>query len=995
MLEVKNLKKVYKTKNGVNVNALDGVSLQFPEKGMIFLLGKSGSGKSTLLNVCGGLDAPTSGEVIVKGRSSKHFSGSDFDSYRNTFIGFIFQEYNILNEFSVEDNIALALELQGKPKDKKAIQALLEEVDLVGFAKRKPNTLSGGQKQRIAIARALIKAPEIIMADEPTGALDSNTGKQVFDTLKKLSQKKLVIVVSHDRDFAEQYGDRIIELKDGKVLSDVTKTQVQQQSLSENVNSVGDILCIKRGADLNETDFEKIKSFLKKSENDVIIANNQTDVQNFKKVSRISDGGGKEIFADTDAGAITRKEYTKEESRFIRSKLPMKHAAKIGVSGLKNKPFRLTLTVFLCTVAFVMFGLLSTMNFYDSHSSFMQTMADVNPSVMQLERLYQYHEYWYEMGSLQGEYDSYSVGRFAADELRGLSAKFGAEVFGALDYQSYFNLRQNNSSYWIGAVSSYSVLPENHAFRQNINGKYPAAQDEILLTSYLADVLYNCNVNDVNGETMNLATPTDIIGKQISLNGFNYKVTGILDVGPISSKYDTLKEMNDPRFDLVSDYMAYLSDGLYQFVFVSQERLDYLASEYRDYESTRDQEYRVSVIAVKQDDSYDFPEYSNSWYMGIGQMAEDEVYVPVTAEKNELANHQVILPSGMFANYVSEAYYRMISDLEKDKYIDEGNEALLNSYYEITQLAAEIMQGGIYLPEEDKDYTFQPYSEEEYAQKLNTLIGKIRSDAFTLNFGLKAYSHELGSTIGDVYELEIAGVYLQEFGYKGGGYMTDIVVVSDSVAEQLWQVQKENLKYYSERQTNYKSPANAVFTRVLLPYVHSNESANEFWNVYRNEQFDENDTRLQLTGQFVMRLMMVDSMVKELSQVFLYVGLVFAVFAVLLFSNFISTSISQKKKEIGILRAVGARGLDVFKIFFSESFVIGAICVALSVAACIFLCGLINTELASGIGVSLLVFGLPSFAVLLGAAFVTVVVATFLPVYNAARKKPVDSIRAL
>ena len=185
MLEVSHLTKVYKTKGGADVYALNDVSLRFPEKGMVFLLGKSGSGKSTLLNVCGGLDNPTDGEIIVKGRSSKSFSQSDFDSYRNTFIGFIFQEYNILNECTVEDNIALALELQGKPKDKKAIAELLEQVDLSGYAKRKPNTLSGGQKQRIAIARALIKAPEIIMADEPTGALDSNTGKQVFDTLKK------------------------------------------------------------------------------------------------------------------------------------------------------------------------------------------------------------------------------------------------------------------------------------------------------------------------------------------------------------------------------------------------------------------------------------------------------------------------------------------------------------------------------------------------------------------------------------------------------------------------------------------------------------------------------------------------------------------------------------------------------------------------------------------------------------------------------------------
>lgn len=273
MLEIKNLTKVYKTKGGTPVYALDGVSITFEEKGMVFLLGKSGSGKSTLLNLCGGLDSPDSGEIIIKGRSSKDFSQSDFDSYRNTFIGFVFQEYNILNEFSVEDNIALALELQGKNKDKARVQEILKQVELENFAKRKPNTLSGGQKQRVAIARALVKNPEIIMADEPTGALDSNTGKQVFDTLKKLSADKLVIVVSHDREFAEIYGDRIIELKDGKIISDVTKTQIAAKQTSDNLSFIGDdTISVKDGAALSDSDLKRIREFLASAHGNVLLS---------------------------------------------------------------------------------------------------------------------------------------------------------------------------------------------------------------------------------------------------------------------------------------------------------------------------------------------------------------------------------------------------------------------------------------------------------------------------------------------------------------------------------------------------------------------------------------------------------------------------------------------------------------------------------------------------------------------------------------------------
>ena len=156
MLEIKKLTKIYKNKVGTDVLALDDISLKFPETGMVFLLGKSGSGKSTLLNVIGGLDVPSKGEVIVKGRSSKDFSQSDFDSYRNTYVGFVFQEYNVLDEFTTYENIALAIELQDKVVDDKKVNDLLDRVDLSGYAKRKPNTLSGGLRQRIAIARALV-----------------------------------------------------------------------------------------------------------------------------------------------------------------------------------------------------------------------------------------------------------------------------------------------------------------------------------------------------------------------------------------------------------------------------------------------------------------------------------------------------------------------------------------------------------------------------------------------------------------------------------------------------------------------------------------------------------------------------------------------------------------------------------------------------------------------------------------------------------------------
>ena len=184
MLETKGLTKVYKPKKGQPVTALKDISIRFPDRGMVFLLGESGSGKSTLLNLLGGLDKYDDGDIVLDGVSTKKFSQADFDSYRNACMGFIFQEYNVLPDFTVGVNIALAIELQGRTASSEEIEKILAEVDLTGYGKRRPNELSGGQLQRVAIARALVKNPKIILADEPTGALDSETGRQLFEALE-------------------------------------------------------------------------------------------------------------------------------------------------------------------------------------------------------------------------------------------------------------------------------------------------------------------------------------------------------------------------------------------------------------------------------------------------------------------------------------------------------------------------------------------------------------------------------------------------------------------------------------------------------------------------------------------------------------------------------------------------------------------------------------------------------------------------------------------
>jgi len=666
MLEVVGLSKIYKTKGGADVHALDGVSLRFPEKGMVFLLGKSGSGKSTLLNVCGGLDSPTSGEIIVKGRSSKNFSQSDFDSYRNTFIGFIFQEYNILNEFSVEDNIALALELQGKPKDKAAIEEILEQVDLTGYAKRKPNTLSGGQKQRIAIARALIKNPEIIMADEPTVALDSSTGKQVFDTLKKLSKDKLVIVVSHDREFAEQYGDRVIELKDGKILSDVSKTNEEQVALSENVKVLGDTLCIKSGAELSEGDFKEIKAFLKKSEKDVIIASGETDVKNFKEISRINDDGQKEVFRETDEKKLEKKAYAPEDSKFIRSKLPMRHAIKIGVSGLKTKPFRLFFTIILCTVSFVLFGLLSTMTFYDSTQTLKQTLKDSSLSSVMLSKEYRLHVKYYTNGIKDGQYDREEKASFTEKEVNSYAHIYGENTFGAVNKESSFSV-QTPSKYWKNSIDYYAYVPENHSLRTKLTGDYPFNENEIAISSYTANVIKECKSSEM---THAVETIADLIGQKLTLNGEGYKIVGIFETPKLLSKYDALKE-NSHNYSLLNEYENTLEDGYYLLALVSENQFKKIVSSKNGYSSNVAFNNRNMMVAASyngETGEYEYyGEYSNGYYAPFSKKSAGQKAYWIDSKQTSLSGTQAIVSQDLLYEFLNPVLDRKSSE-ESQKY---------------------------------------------------------------------------------------------------------------------------------------------------------------------------------------------------------------------------------------------------------------------------------------------------------------------------------------
>ena len=222
MLKLTDIKKDYVLNGGDKVPALKGINLEFRQSEFVSILGPSGCGKTTLLNIIGGLDRYTTGDLSIDGISTQHYADVDWDAYRNIRIGFIFQSYNLISHIDILANVEMSLLLAGVSKAERRERAIkaLDEVGLKDHIHKKPNQLSGGQMQRVSIARALINNPSIILADEPTGALDSATSVQIMEILKEISHDKLIIMVTHNPELAEQYSNRIVRLKDGEVVDD-------------------------------------------------------------------------------------------------------------------------------------------------------------------------------------------------------------------------------------------------------------------------------------------------------------------------------------------------------------------------------------------------------------------------------------------------------------------------------------------------------------------------------------------------------------------------------------------------------------------------------------------------------------------------------------------------------------------------------------------------------------------------------------------------------
>lgn len=984
MLELINVKKVYKTSAG-DVAALDGVSIRFPEKGMVFVTGKSGSGKTTLLNVVGGLDGIDSGEIEVYGKKFSEFTADEYDSYRNTLIGFIFQEYNLLPDYNIEKNVGIANELQGVESDSEAVKNVLHSVDIDSYEGRNPSQLSGGQKQRVAIARALIKNPKIIMADEPTGALDSVTGIQVVEELKRLSKEKLVIVISHDLELANKYADRIIRLVDGKVVEDFSVEEVEVQGSVFEDNKT---ITVKMGSDLNEGETKVLLDAIKQ-----------------KKPVKFTNSVTAKKKIPTDESKIKN---SGEKVELIKSKMKFASAAMLGIKSLKVKPLRLIFTILLSAVAFAVFGVFDTIASYDRSAVIADLLKRGEYSSIALSG-----EYASGSGNTRAvNLDDNTIAELNAGTGFDFKPVYSAKLFVSKDFSvpgksTYGISNTDNKNFTIKAKGKKYYYPQVNGIiefgQDEVNafgeiekyGYYPVGASrfpeynvndtyvEVAISEYLAEsLLYHLGANSpFFGNDKRINVIEDLLGVQFKISGANMdqqapvlRIVGIYNCGDIPAEYDFLKdayysEKNDPNKPQADALYAYLSSGAHNLIMVAQGEAQRAIDRFNKPIPFYDEPANYSIDDTIDDKYIVYSKYVRDYFFTQETIPGDKVVMfdSLTKAYDETAPKTYELKENEILIHASDL--RNLFQLElTDKDTKSGT---LRDYL------GKVREFGSY---DDRDQRkelssamticFNLANELLYKSYPQLFNGKDMFRNITLIRNLSANNVE------NRVELKVVGVYygMQNMSVAEGSYSP---FVSNTKT-------LENIGVYTG-QGNYayaiglKANANTSSSKFIASKLTA--SSGLYFNWYGNTTLDTLSKNEQMILQF--------------TDLFLYAALVLALFSIFMLFNYISTSIVSKRQSIGILRALGSNSGDVFKMFITESVIIsvinGILASIIAFVACVFVNSYIRDFMQLGINFAL--YGFRQVIVIFAISIVTGIASSIIPIIKIAREKPVDLIR--
>jgi len=878
MLQLKNISKSYKNKVGEDTVALRNVSLVLEDTGMVFITGESGCGKSTLLNVLGGLDTYSSGTYLIEGRDFKRLSDKDIDAFRNTYLGFVFQEYNTLEHLTVKENIALSYELKGQQINETEIEKALASVGLKNFLDRHPNEISIGQKQRVSIARALIKRPRILLADEPTAAIDKKASEQIWRLLKELSKTRLVIVTNHDHGVAERYADRIITLEDGRIIGDKDLRYESQVIVS------GNVLKIPAGGKLTEENLEQINKYaqdslrkptyvcLYRNKNDVAILNAPA----VKKIDEIEKAKEIEIPA--------REKREKRSFDLIKSQMPKKNMAKMAYSNLTMSKTRTAFTLVLTIVALIFFGMFCVLSNYSTHSAIVKASIKDNLSYMMISHTVD--------GVRTTEYVDSQFSNSNIKEIKDATGVITQGVY-TVDWKVDF---RTNTEFNISGVVSVSANTELDL----IYGELPAiGSSEVVISDYLANLL---------------------LIKE-----------GKSDQGILSP--------SDDMQDLIGNHKIKCEDGSVQLKIAGIYKTDY------------------------------------TFYEDIENIELHEGY----AQKYEFNKQNVYSLIYAPQNYVKNQASAMSRALDIDVFVSNNTTSTTST-------------SNIYKFEEYKlTKTIFPLSSQQVTELGNNDI------VVSLSVFNKLFNKNLVASDFDTYAGDYAGAYDDLLKTSEGNYTISLQVLNnvDSTQETytikgICITDAEDMYMFNTSKFT-KLIESSVFPVNRLIVSLNDYSEGELNNL--GKFLEENNmayvsSNSDLISDFYYRFSVFGG-------TFLALSIFLALFACVLIYNFISQGIVARKREIGVLRAMGAGVKDIVTTFLYEGLFIILTTFIVTTLLLFIVVQIVNAVVMASLEFSLVVLTINAWAILgiFVIDFIIVTISTVIPTIKYARKQPIDIIQ--
>lgn len=963
MLQLKNIKKSYVT-SSETVEALKGIDLSFRQCEFVSILGPSGCGKTTLLNIIGGLDHYTDGDLSILGRSTKEYGDRDWDVYRNHRIGFIFQSYNLIPHQTILGNVELALTISGVGKEERIERAkkALDRVGLAGQYYKRPNQLSGGQCQRVAIARALVNDPEILLADEPTGALDTVTSKQIMDLIREISGERLVIMVTHNPEIAEEYSSRIIRLLDGRVLEDTNPFSPEEEEAESR-----SIVALEEAKELED------------------------------------------MAADlSDSAEAPSKKAPKKKKKKEKAKMSFFTAFKLSARNLLSKKGRTTMVGIAGSIGII--GIALVLAFSAGIKGFVASMQDDMLSGNPIE----ISETGFNASAVSDLMSSSEKSELLSNLEEGKVA-IDSTVLGLSKMKDAMEKLFANNTITPEYIEYVRNMPEDYynamIFNYGIN----------MSTNVFTDFTYRTGEQS---EHVSIKRLTDIYSAVLRETEYAQYASYIPALVPSMSQAPNNEDFILSQYDLVGDSKVATEAGEIMLVLNKDDMIsDLLLAVFGYYTQEEFLSIVDKATSTKEDGSFNTQAVYRDYFSVDELLGKELMYYPTDTVFSPIdeatAKAFAMLRMMGITNYDPSWQYNSKFDAKQSEGLSLKVVGILTPK---DNVSFGSLSSGIYYTEALTEHILSANENSEYlsylmSDKAKTEIG---SYSFTFGEGEKETSYSLNystlytytyvyddpTTVEDESKIEVPMAQTNQYGRymrTSYGYITPSGGMGD-VMSQMLGVEKtlDDKRDLMIRNLGGNSVANHV---LIFPNSFETKSnvTNylDAWNdsedpiTVNGVQYSA-DARSHVTYTDTLELIieMIDTMIDVITYALVAFTSVSLVVSTVMIGIITYVSVVERIKEIGVIRSLGGRKKDVSHLFNAETFIIGLLAGIIGIVFTYLVSIIINLILAPLIGYSSIA-ALPWWQalILIGLSVGLTCISGLIPARSAAKKDPVVALR--